>query len=171
MIQIAYQPAYDPYHTAFRLLRLSAVDPARSFKIDQLRILDFYLAFPSFASSIRGVKAKVKSAGLDDLPEEYGELPSAITVFHQMAPIQDAAIQTLCVQGILDFDKETFLQSELRLSKNGIPEPLSNTISKKNKRDKELIDFLFNVLLEIPLEGTNGLKDRTRLLEHRYDFV
>lgn len=171
MIQIAYQPAYDPYHTAFRLLRLTAAQPRKSFKIEQLRILDFYLAFPSFVLSIEGMKLKVKRAGLNESPDMYVDLPSAIAIFRQMAPIQDAAIQTLCLQGIFDFEKETFLKSHIRLSDRGLPKPLVEPVTERNREENVLIDFLLNELYQIPLEGVKGLKHRTGLLEHRYDYV
>lgn len=171
MIQLAYQPAYDPYHTAFRLLRLTMGKPTAAFKIDQLRILDFYLAFPSLVSDIEGLKRKVKTAGLDEIPPAYGELPSAGVIFRQMAPIQEAAIQTLCLQGIFDFDKEAFFTGSVSLLEARLSDQLLSSVFKKNQEEQNLMAFLLSVLFELPLDGPNGLKHRTGLMEHRYDYV
>jgi hypothetical protein len=43
-------------------------------------------------------------------------------------------------------------------------------ISKLDKYDNDLLNFLINVLAKIPLEGKNGLKSRTGLFEYRYDY-
>jgi len=171
MIQLAYQPAYDPYHTAFRLLRLTMGKSEAVFKIDQLRILDFYLAFPRLISDIEGLKRKIKLAGLDEIPPAYGELPSAGVLFRQMAPIQEAAIQTLCLQGIFDFDREAFFAGSVSLLETGLPDKLSSFVSKKNQEEENLMAFLLSILFELPLDGPNGLKHRTGLMEHRYDYV
>ncbi len=171
MIKIAYHPAYDPYHTAFRLLRLFACKPKETFEIDSLRILDFYLAFPRLAGDIDGVKILVKKYGLMEWPSTYGAQPSASVIFNQMKPIQDAAIQTLYQQNIVDFDKDSLLHGDVSLSENGIPRGLVPVLVERNKSERPLIQFLMELLLKYPLDGHNGLKHRTGLMEYRYDYA
>ena len=49
---LSYHPALDPYHTAFRSLRVFNL--ARNpIEYDRLRLLDLYLLFPEFAGDIR----------------------------------------------------------------------------------------------------------------------
>jgi hypothetical protein len=54
MIQLSFQPAYDAYHTIFRLMRLRIVlTSAGPIPLDELRVLDFFLLFPYLIEHIR----------------------------------------------------------------------------------------------------------------------
>ena len=45
---ITYSPAFDLYHTIFRMAHiLERLDDNECFEIDKVRIWDFYLLFPS----------------------------------------------------------------------------------------------------------------------------
>ncbi|RCK45506.1 ABC-three component system middle component 5 [Thalassospira profundimaris] len=171
MIQIAYHPAYDTFHTTFRVLRILSCIPEETIKVDKLKILDFYMAFPRLTTDITGLQRQHKKYKLNSFPKPYGELPSPITIFNQMGPIQDAAIQTLCLQGFLDFDIESLMHGEIQLSELGIPEALTASISLRNEKEASLIEYLIEVLLPIPLDGPKGLKARTGLMEYRYDYA
>ena len=54
MMQLSFQPAFDPLHTTFRILRsLEVVKNIKSVHRDLLRIMDFYLLFPYRINEIR----------------------------------------------------------------------------------------------------------------------
>src|SRR5262245_31866200 len=54
MIQLTFQPAFDPYHAVFRALRLRPLaTKEHSLHRDHMRILDFYLLFPFRIDGIR----------------------------------------------------------------------------------------------------------------------
>ncbi len=169
MIQISYQPAYDPYHTAFRLLRLTSENPEISFKIGQLKILDFYLSFPTFLDSIKGFARKSKALDLDGSFQTYADLPLPIVIFRQMSPIQDSAIQTLCLRGV--FEKDLYLDGFAKFNGENLSVQLSETIAKRNTEQRILVEFLLKELGTLSFEGHNGLKYRTGLLEYRYDLI
>lgn len=171
MIQIAYQPAYDAFHTTFRIIRILSCIPNSTIKVDKLKILDFYMAFPRLTAEIIGLQRQYKKYQLDNFPKPYSELPSPITIFNQMSPIQDAAIQTLCLQGVLDFDIKSLLHGEIQLSEMGVPEALVEAVRSRNEKEASLIHYFLEVLLPIPLDGPKGLKARTSLMEHRYDYA
>ena len=44
---LIYHPAFDIYHGIFRLLRILSLAPRQKFEIERIRILDFYVLFPS----------------------------------------------------------------------------------------------------------------------------
>src|SRR5260221_12212619 len=82
MIQITFQPAFDPFHSIFRLLRLSPIiERYGPLHRDHLRILDFYLLFPFRIGDIRLTPQhrKFKKLAADyatakpygDQPEDY----------------------------------------------------------------------------------------------------
>lgn len=170
MIQITYQPAYDPYHTAFRVLMLLARNEEKSIRLQTLKILDFYLAFPNFIQEINGIKTQIKKHNLDTISPPYGHLPSSKIIFNQMNVFQEAAVQTLHLRGILEFTSETLAHEKVKLTKNKIPENLLPALTRRNDEKSNILTFLSNVLMELPLEGAKGLKSKTSLMEHRYDY-
>ncbi len=77
MIQLSYQPAFDPFHAIYRQLRvLSAIEPSKSLPVDHARILDFYLLFPFRISGIRLMPQHRRFRGLASAYEKarsYGD--------------------------------------------------------------------------------------------------
>lgn len=178
MKPIAYDSAYDPYHTAFRMLRLCAYDPEKKLRKAKLRILDFYLNFPFLLKKFidkegyslpRGGRGQLKKIDFESIPEPYSSLPDSATIFRQMEVFQEAAMQTLCVRGFLD--RDTFEQGEVSAILTAIPEGLKTNILERNEAQKDLMGFLIDFMADIDMEGPKGLKARTKLMEYRYDAV
>ncbi len=170
MIQLAFESAFDPFHSAFRILRLAEFS-AGAIEIVRLKILDVYVAEPRRCLDIRvppALKKKAKLAAACQ-PPTYGSRPRIEALFNRMSPMQDAAIQTLVMQGLLDADafaKGTAQRSEVPLSAN-----LSARTASSNESQSDLMAFLLLDLGEISFNGPNGLKARTGLGEFRYDLV
>jgi len=173
MIQIAFQPALDPYHSIFRLLRLIPVIRACDrLEVNHVRILDFYIAFPFRISSIR-VKSphrRFKALGSRySNTKPYGDTPDDRTLFARMAPIQETAMQSLAEHGYLlgpELDAGWFTPTDALP-----PAELADRIEEVNGRDQDLMEFVGVLATEYNLLGRDGLKDRTGLLEYRYDPV
>src|SRR5262245_36699666 len=106
MIQLTYQPAFDPFHAVFRFLRLrQAVLSQTILPRDHFRILDFYLLFPFRSDAIRVFprhRRFKKLARQYASVRPYGDLPEDRILFHRMTPIQGAALDTLAKKGLLD---------------------------------------------------------------------
>lgn len=173
MIQLAYQPALDPFHTIFRLLRLRPVVAAagRLYRA-HLRLLDFYLVFPFRIDSIRLLpkhRGYRRLASVYATAKPYGEQPDDVVIFGRMEPIQAVGLETLASYRILD---EAELQADIVVPTGAdIPRDLSERVGSANANDEALIDFLRVLAIEYPLSGPNGLKARTGLLEYRYDAL
>ncbi len=86
-----------------------------------------------------------------------------------MQPIQEAAIHTLVLQGF--FAIEDFKDGYIRKIGKDAPDDLKQAIATRNSEQKSLMEFLGSYLLNIHFEGLGGLKDRTGLMEFKYDFV
>ena len=127
MIHIAYQPALDPFHTVYRLLRIR--DYITEVEIDKCRILDFYMVFPFWIQNIRfhRTDAALKKVGKSyEFRKGYALLPPARSLFESMKPVFDASVQTLAIHGYLaqsaliaglvSMTKRVLL----RISKNGL---------------------------------------------------
>lgn len=170
VIQLAYQPAYDPFHTVLRLIRIADFVPTPP-SVGQTRIADFYISFPARLDDVkfpRGMRNRLKRV-LADAPVSYGTAPADETVMRRMRPIQDAAIQTLLGNGSLDHD--TFEAGMIALDTESISEKLLARARTLNAEQEALVALIRDLIVAVPLEGIDGLKHRTGLGEHRYDAV
>lgn len=174
MIRLTYDPAYDAFHCAFRLLAIVKASQGKQFELDRLRILDFFYLFPQLilSSEFRWTVPIRKSAkavmGDIKMSPLYGQLPQSSSLFRNMEGMQEAAVQTLISKRIFDLDQ---LQHKVSLAVKPIPETLEARIDIVVTQDKSLLEFLTTHLHCLSLYGQNGLKARTGLLEHRYDNV
>lgn len=170
---ITYQPAFDPFHAIFRLFRLGhAFDRCKAPEVDKVRILDFYVCFPFRASAIKfhrsdGHLKKVGRAYEHLRP--YGGLPDDIDLVTRMMPAQRLAMETLASRGHIDGD--ALKQGKFVLGDVPAPDELASRVSAANEEQGDLMELLETLCAEYPLLGADGLKQRTGLLEYRYDPI
>lgn len=173
MIQLTYQPAFDPFHSVFRFLRLrQAVLPKAALPRDHVRLLDFYLMFPFRSHDVRVFPRHRQFKRLARQYENvrpYGDLPEDRILFHRMLPIQGAALDTLAQRGLLDL--EQYKRGIIAPTASALPAPLLAKIEDANLQQRDLIEFLTALATEYELLGPNGLKYRSGLLDHAYDAV
>lgn len=172
-MQLSFQAALDPYHAVFRLFRLLPIlEQCGAVEINKVRILDFYLAFPF---RVGGMKFKQGHGRYRKVAQEfataapYGGQPDDKLLFDRMEPMQRAAIQTLVAQGFIDGSE---LEGGLiKATLKPAPEVLKARAGEQNKNEEFLMELLGVLCSDYPLYGENGLKDRTQLMEYRYDAV
>jgi hypothetical protein len=166
---LAYHPALDPYHTAFRLARILYFNP-KTYEIDTLKILDFFLVFPEEVANIRLPQGQTSwRRRVSEPHNEYWFSGDRLLTFTQMRLIQETALALLASRGIIQH--ELYVDRYIALDLNGIPKELSELIHAKNTEEQTIMAFLTTVLGALTLRGKDGLKDRTKLLEFRYDAV
>jgi hypothetical protein len=110
---------------------------------------------------------KVSKSFEDRAP--YGAMPDDYIVFSHMEPFQRAAASSLVLSGHLAPD--AWDQNEIRFTTEKIPDALRLRCSELNARMSDIIEILCQIRTRYPLAGRDGLKDRTGLLEYRYDPV
>ena len=172
MIQLAYQPSHDPFHAMFRLLRLRDGLDLGSIDADVVRILDFFLLHPHRIGSIRFKQGHARFRSLAQKYSDrrgYALQPSDRVLFESMAPMHEAATQTLAEANAID--ASALERGSISFQKFEIPERLRARIRELNASEADLLEFLKVLSIEYPLLGRGGLKDRTNLMEHRYDAV
>ena len=75
---LSYHPALDPYHTAFRNVRVFML-ARRPIEYDRLRLLDLYLLFPEFVRDTRLPRsARAWRRRLRDRANEYLLIPTHV---------------------------------------------------------------------------------------------
>lgn len=171
MSQLTFQPALDPFHAIFRMLRLLAAIRQPILQ-DHLRIIDFYLLFPFRIRLLRLMTKHQKYKKLADKYEHltpYGEQPDAPLLLKRMEPMQLAALETLASRSYIN---TSALTSDLvKRTEREIPVEIAERADELNKNQSDLIEFLRLLAAEYELSGDNGLKARSGLLEYRYDTI
>lgn len=173
MIQLSYQPALDPFHTMYRYLRIIlSIDASKALSVDHTRILDFYLLFPFRLSAIRLKTQHRKFRAVADTYNEtrpYGDQPPDTELFARMKPMQTAALETLAAKGLVNAN--VLKDGMVIRGEQTLPPALAERIRNANSDQQDLMQAILALSSEYPLLGKDGLKDRTGLLEHRYDAV
>ena len=105
-IQLSYQPALDPFHSVFRLLRvLPYVKSVGALPRDHVRILDFYVLFPFRISAARLTPQHRRFRKFEtnfENQKPYSEQPDDVVMFSRMQPMQLTAMETLADKFIIN---------------------------------------------------------------------
>ena len=164
---LTYHPAFDSYHCIFRVLLLLDKLENQSFDVDLIKILDFYLCMPPALSKFKysSTLSKNKRWG-KSFENSNNSSDNYRLLFYEVSRIQDAVFFYLASIGFVD--GKQLKNGQLRLEDSL---DLSNFISERmDSVNQELLDFLTSELAPFPLLGKGGLKDRSSLMDHRYDI-
>lgn len=166
---LIYNQAYDLYHTMFRILQIME-KTEETIEIDKLRILDFYLAFPSELmdiKSFRGFKKYEKYIKAEK--NKYERVIDRKRLFFKMEQIQLSAIKALISYGI--FDADEFKKGNVKKIYSELSDSLEKRIHSANDENPNLITLITGPLASMNLFGHLGLKERTNLIEFKYDSI
>ena len=165
---LLYHPMYDLSHYIFRILQILVATKQQEIYVEQIRILDFYLLFPS---QIRYMQVPISAVGLkrrlSTNPNPYDEIHDPILIFARMEPYQLLALKCLVSKDMITMD--SIKNGKVVLQEENLPYELKKSVENKNEKEHELMEFLTETLLELEFFGDKGLKARTKLLEYRYD--
>jgi hypothetical protein len=169
-VVLVYHPAHDPYHCALRTLAILRASEQPALDVDKVRIIDFYVLFPSLVSEItlpRPLSSLRTAAAKQQHAYEYVDNPKQ--VFLELKEIQYSTYLALAGQNVID---PAQLESRLlAIRDQNIPEDIHSTIKKFLGENKGISETISRGLSLIPLLGAGGLKARTGLMEYRYDIV
>jgi hypothetical protein len=165
---LIYHPAFDAYHCSFQLLCIA--ERLRQCEVQKARVLDFCLSFPTALLEFHlpqdlGVARSVARSQANP----YRDPKSHKILFQQLQPMQQAAMQCLAAAGILDvtdLERGVMTRTDVPLSSE-----LLARIARHVESDSGVANVVLGQIARIPLLGPGGLKDRSGLLDHRYDVV
>lgn len=166
---LIYNQAYDLYHTIFRILQITEKTEG-NLEIDKLRILDFYLAFPSelmHIKAFRGFKKYEKYIKAES--NKYERVIDRKRLFFKMEHIQTSAIKALISYGI--FDANEFKNGKVKRTELPLSETILKRLNEANEENTNLITLITGPLASMDLFGHLGLKVRTNLIDFKYDAV
>jgi len=168
MTQLIYHPAFDPFNALLRIVRLleaigTGVDATA------LQIGEFFLLFPERIIDARltpKLRGQVVRAALQ-ARYPYDRLPSSRVLFERMEPAHQAALQTLVSRGFVTSSED----GVVKLNGETMPIEVLDLAAAHNKKELGLTTLLIEILQAFPIAGSNGLKDRSKLMEFRYDVA
>lgn len=166
---LIYDPALDPYHSSIRILAILDKH-IEGMDLELVRLLEFYLANPSKTTDIKlpsNFRYIKKIAEQQISP--YRNYPHGKTQFERMKPIFTAAIHGLVAAGYLNDDFAT--KGILLVNFEKIPNDLKLAINSFTSRQETIKKFIIELLPTINFSGPGGLKQRTGLLDYKYDIV
>ena len=165
---LPYHPAFDSYHCAFRILLLLESMNKPVVEVDKIRIWDFYFLFPqevkniTFTSSILALKREFQ---IDSNP--YDKLLDPKRIFERMKPYQMAALKHLAAYGFID--PQELSKSLIKRTDKPLPKELNPNMEALDSQQLSVIKLLQSPFNDIKFLGLKGFKDRTKLLDARYD--
>ena len=162
---LVYHPAFDIYNCAFRMLQLLSMMEESEIELDKLRIWDFYLTFPNEARQIKFPKDLIvlKKIFKNKPDNPYEDLIDPKRIAERMKPYQLSALRYLASYGLVD--SLLFSKNIIKRTEKELPSELQGKLSEINTEKENIIKLVkgFNFL------ALRGLKERTGLLEFRYD--
>ncbi|MEE9131644.1 MAG: ABC-three component system middle component 5 [Phycisphaerales bacterium] len=136
-----------------------------------IRILDFFLLFPAEIETTMIMPAQWRSwkSRFRAFRNKYFGSVSPQSVFMQMSGPQVEGLRLLVSRRLID--PEEFQSDIVALIAETLPPSLAASIESRNSEETELVEFLVSKLATLELRGLGGLKQRTGLVEYRYDAV
>lgn len=170
---IVYNQAYDLYHTIFRFFQfLNRFEIGELIEIEKLRIWDFYLLFPSKIHSIRLKQnesdiRQLKKRFIKDSKNPYEIITENRKVFEKLKPYQLAALNCIASYGIID--KSLLNQHRISILNKNILTEFVEKYDELTDNEMNVISLMTSHFNRMSLFGVDGLKNRTQLMESKYD--
>lgn len=167
---LLYHPATDFYHCWMRFAAVICDCGSHCVEFDRIRIIDFLLCFPLEISKCKlptehsaALRKQIKQ-----LPKSYEDPYSIRQAFAQMNKIQGQVAMDMVAKGIVQRDKyrEGLLTPN---AESTARELLQSAAQEWEARGEEWYKLAVSALLSIPLNGKDGIKARSGLLEFKYD--
>lgn len=165
---LIYHPAFDAYHCIHRLIAITHTN--REIEFSKLRILDFYLCFPAEVASIELPQAHQKyRVSAREVKNKFRGPVNPLRTFRDMETIHHAATRLLVASKVFDSGK----LDAGTVSRTSWEEPatLKLAVDVLPSVSIELTKYILTQLSALPLGGVGGLKQRTGLMEYRYDAI
>ncbi|WP_336622657.1 ABC-three component system middle component 5 [Cellulophaga sp. 2_MG-2023] len=162
---LVYHPAFDIYNCAFRMLQLLSKMEETEIELDKLRIWDFYLTFPNEARRITFPRdlSELKKIFKNKPDNPYEDLIDPKRIAERMKTYQLSALRYLASYGLID--SALLSKNIIKRTDKPLPSELQEKLAETNTEKENIIKLVkgFNFL------ALRGLKERTGLLEFRYD--
>ena len=169
---ITYNPAFDLYHAIYRMAHIvERLEGNEQMEIDKVRIWDFYLLFPDKVHKIKIKREETDfqtyRSQLKEKRNPYEYQGDNRQLFEWIKPFQMSALSCLVSCGILR--KDEYLAGRVRIANMAALDAYLAQAGQLTAKENNALSFMSLMSKHMPLTGVDGLKERTRLLEFKYD--
>lgn len=168
-----YVPAFDPFHAIYRLLHiLTHFQGDESVEVDRVCIFDFYLLFPekTYAIHLKADETDLRTLRTKYVKRRinpYNPYIQNRRLYARIHTYQRIALNHLAAYGLLC--PQSLCEHRIRLTQ---PERINELIRHTeplSEEEQNVLSWLSLSFRLTPLRGADGLKQRTNLLEYKYD--
>lgn len=169
---ITYNPAFDLYHSIFRMAHIIlSMDDNERMEVERVRIWDFFLLFPDklYSISLRLDETDIRETRnqIKKQNNPYESCNDVRKFFEWVKPYQTSALSYLVSCGILN--KEEYINGKVQISNRQKLEEFVAHAGNITDREQQVLGFLSVFTRNMSLTGEYGLKYRTHLLASKYD--
>ena len=145
------------------------VDSERdAFERDRIRIVDFLLCFPTEISRMRLPREYTSlRRAISRLPQRYEAPTSYRQAFVPIRKVEEQALRDMVSRGMLE--RAAYSRGTISPVAPDGSDRLQAVASYWKIREQGWYTEAMALLSEMPLNGNDGLKARTGLMEYRYD--
>lgn len=168
---LVYHPAFDLYNCTFRMLLILHHIKSEEVNLEKILIWDYYVTFPykiieiNFTREIKPYRKFFKN--IQSNP--YEVVSDDKIVFSRMRNFQISALKKLASCGLID--AEALGKGIVKRTSVQIPETIVTQFENVSTSIKNVITLVESPFNELPLYGCKGFKDRTKLIDFRYDGI
>lgn len=153
----------DPYHCIFRMIRLLEAKGG-PIQLEQLRILDMFLMFPSLLHRLTltsALRERLRGLQVEPPTKTFVRLPGTASVWQDLQIYQLTALKRLVGLGMLK--QEDLRDRNASLDRSQAPAGLLQHAISQNQATAPLMRFLVEDLGALPMSGSLGLVRRAGL--------
>lgn len=152
--------ARDPYHCAFRMIRL-LIRKGDRLPVDTLRVLDMLLMYPSLALRLKlpaEVRKNMLALRLPPPKALFVSLPGTASIWQDLQLYQSAALNQLAGRSLLK--RDALRDRYATLAADQLPSPLGERANVENAKQAALMTFLIDDIAALPSSGSDNIFKR-----------
>lgn len=168
---LVYHPAFDLYNCAFRMLLILNHIKAEEVRMEKMLIWDYYVTFPYKVKDIKFTRDTLIYMRIFKNLEynPYDFVSNDKIVFARMRNFQISALKNLASCGLIE--AESLGNGIVKRTSLSIPKQIVTQFDNVSSSIKNVITLIESPFSELSLYGPNGFKDRTKLIDFRYDGI
>jgi len=152
--------ARDPYHCAFRMIRLLTWK-GDALLVDQLRLLDMLLMYPSVALRMKlplAFRENLRALRIPAVKDLFVSLPGTASIWQDLQLYQSTALKQLAGRSLLR--RDALRDRYASLDQNQVPPSLLDRVHAENSVQSALMSFLVQDLASLPASGPDNIFKR-----------
>lgn len=163
---LIYHPGYDVNHCSYRILHMVYSVEQNAISHDALKFFDFYYVYPSLLKRLSKLPKPFcyHSKAISQIEDTFEVIPNYTNLFFEMSPLQEQAITSLIQKGLLSLDGQT-----VSLNVDLLPQELIDMFNNDSFGSSAVFNILKRCFPKVKLNGPNGFKARSGLMEYRYE--